>query len=89
MSKRVENSQRFAIERLLTDIENKYLTREKMYERILNRRSKSNSNVVDILGRIEIIDAVRENVKTALQFSNYQRALWYLQTLLRLCEKYF
>ena len=89
MNKRKSNSQRFAIERLMSDIEKKYLTREKMYERILHRRERSESNVVDILGRIEIIDAVSENVKTALQFGDYRRALWYLQLLLRLCEKYF
>ena len=89
MSKREENSQRFAIQTLLTDIEQKYLTREKMYERILSRRQKTDSHVVDILGRIELIDAVKQNLNTSLQFGHYRRASWYLQILLRLCEKYF
>lgn len=89
ISKRENRAQQMVIETLLTSIENKYLTREKMYDRILHNRESSDPAVIDIVGRIDLIDSVSENVKTSLQFSDYRRATWYLQLLMRLCEKYF
>lgn len=89
MNKREKKAQQMVIETLLMNIEKKYMTREKMYNRILHNREKSDSTVIDIIGRMDIVDSVRENVKTALQFGDYRRAAWYLQLLLRLCEKYF
>ena len=89
MNRRANNAQNLSIETLLISIEKKYLTREKMYNRILYNRSTKDKKMIDIVGRIDIIDSVRENVKTSLQFNDYKRASWYLQLLLRLCEKYF
>ena len=88
-TKRTKNSQQMAIETILKSIEKKYLTREKMYDRILLNKNRSETGVIDIVGRIDMIDAVRENVRTALQFSDYRRAFWYLSLLTRLCERYF
>ena len=88
MDRRIEQAQKSGSEALLTCIERKYLTRENMYNRIL-KINRSDSNVIDIVGRIDLIDSVRENVKTSLQFGNHKRASWYLNLLLRLCEKYF
>ncbi len=89
MSRRNKKAQRLSIETLLTSIEKKYMTREKMYNRILHNRESFDSSVIDIVGRMDIVDSVRQNVRTSLQFGDYKRAAWYLQLLLRLCEKYF
>lgn len=88
-SKREERAQYMVIETLLNSIEKKYLTRENMYNRILHKRDSDDPAVIDIVGRMDIVDSVSENVKTSLQFGDYKRATWYLQLLLRLCEKYF
>ena len=89
MSKRENKAQQLSIETLLVSIEKKYLTREKMYNRILHNRENSAPSVINIVGRMDIVDSVRQNVRTSLQFGDYRRATWYLQLLLRLCEKYF
>ena len=89
MSKREMKAQQLAIETLLVSIEKKYLTREKMYNRILHNRESTDSSVINIVGRMDIVDSVRQNVRTSLQFGDYRRATWYLRMLLRLCEKYF
>ena len=89
MSKRENKAQQLSIETLLVSIEKKYLTREKMYNRILHNRENSDPSVINIVGRTDIVDSVRQNVRTSLQFGDYRRATWYLQLLLRLCEKYF
>ena len=89
MSKREKRAQQLSIETLLVNIEKKYLTREKMYNRILHNRESSDPSVINIIGRMDIVDSVRQNVRTSLQFEDYRRATWYLQLLLRLCEKYF
>ena len=89
MSKRENKAQQLSIETLLVSIEKKYLTREKMYNRILHNRENSDPSVINIVGRMDIVDSVRQNVRTSLQFGDYRRATWYLQLLLRLCEKYF
>ena len=88
-SKREDRAQRMVIETLMNSIEKKYLTRENMYNRILHKRDSDDSAIINIVGRMDIVDAVSENVKTSLQFGDYKRATWYLQLLLRLCEKYF
>ena len=89
MNKREKKAQRSSIETLLVRIEKKYLTREKMYNRILHNRDRTDPSVINIIGRMDIVDSVRQNVRTSLQFDDYRRATWYLQLLLRLCEKYF
>ncbi len=89
MNKREKKAQKSSIETLLMSIEKKYLTREKMYNRILHNRESSDPSVINIIGRMDIVDSVRQNVRTSLQFGDYRRATWYLHLLLRLCEKYF
>ncbi len=76
------------IEQLLAQLERKYLTREKMYKKILfNQRGEF--SLSDTLNRIDLIDAVRVNIKTSLMFNNFRRAAWYLAMLERMCRKYF
>ena len=89
MNRRESRAQRLSIENLLNNIENKYLTRQNLYNRFLHNRDDLDPAVIDIIGRIDIIDSVRENVRTALQFGHYRRAAWYLSLLVRLCEEYF
>ena len=89
MNKREKKAQKSSIETLLMSIEKRYLTREKMYNRILHNRESSDPSVINIIGRMDIVDSVRQNVRTSLQFGDYRRATWYLQLLLRLCERYF
>ena len=89
MSKRENKAQQLSIETLLVSIEKKYLTREKMYNRILHNRENTDPSMINIVGRMDIVDSIRQNVRTSLQFGDYRRATWYLRMLLRLCEKYF
>lgn len=86
---RRDNNQRELLERLLERLENQYLTREKMYKRVLaTQTQRSEFSLTGTIERIDVIDAVRENVKTSLTFGNYRRASWYLKMLERLCYKY-
>ena len=89
MSRRFNKAQQLSIETLLANVEKKYLNRESMYQRILHNRGESDPAVINIIGRIDIIDSVRENVRTSLQFGDYRRATWYLNFLMKLCEKFF
>ncbi|MBQ9479541.1 MAG: hypothetical protein IJU71_08310 [Selenomonadaceae bacterium] len=84
---RRERYQRKLIETLLERLENKYLTREKMYRKILATQREKFS-LTGTINRIDVLDGVRENVKTSLLFGNYRRASWYLKMLERLCRKY-
>ena len=79
---RVQNE---LVSALLERLESRYLTREKMYRKILtNKRNKF--SLKGTIDRIDLIDSVRENVKTSLTFGNYRRAAWYLKILERLCK---
>lgn len=80
--------QRELIEGLLEQLESRYLTREKMYKKVLVNQ-RSTFSLSGTLNRIDVIDAVRENVKTSLTFGDYRRAAWYLKMLERLCQKFF
>ena len=79
--------QRELIETLLERVESKYLTREKLYKKIL-ATPNGDFSLTGTIERIDVLDAVRENVKTSLLFGNYRRASWYLKMLERLCRKY-
>ena len=82
---RVQNE---LIENILVQLERTHLTREKMYKQILfGQRGDFSLGVT--LNRIDVVDAVRVNIKTSLMFGNYRRATWYLKMLERLCKKYF
>ena len=88
-SERRDDSQRALIEKLLERLESRYLTREKMFKKVLaTQAKKSEFTLTGTIERIDVIDAVRENVKTSLLFGNYRRASWYLKMLERLCQKY-
>ena len=76
------------IEKLLERLEGKYLTREKMYKKILFD-PRGEFSLSGTLNRIDVLDAVRVNIKTSLMFNNYRRATWYLAMLDRMCRKYF
>ena len=84
---RREQNQRELLEKLLKRLENKYLTREKMYRKILATQ-RGEFSLTGTIGRIDVIDAVRENAKTSLLFGNYRRATWYLKMLDKMCRKY-
>ena len=86
-SERREHRQLELIETLLERLESKYLTREKMYKKIL-AAPNGEFSLTGTINRIDVIDAVRENVKTSLLFGNYRRATWYLKMLERLCRKH-
>ena len=75
------------IETLLERLEEQYLTREKMYRKILATQ-RGEFSLSGTINRIDVIDSVRENVKTSLLFGNYRRASWYLKMLERLCRRY-
>ena len=83
-----DRAQNELLENLLVRLERKYLTREKMYKQILfGQRGEFSLGMT--LNRIDVLDAVRVNIKTSLMFGNYRRATWYLKMLERLCKKYF
>ena len=70
---------------VLDQLENAYLSREKLYKKILESK-KSAFSWTATIDRLDLIDAVRENVKTSLLFGNYRRATWYLRVLDRMCR---
>lgn len=87
-AERFKKFQKIALEETLRELENKFLTREKIKSAILSGRAAENVSDTDVLTLIDLIDAVRENVKTSLQFENYRRAVKYLTLLQTLCEKF-
>ena len=87
-AERFKKFQKIALEETLRELENKFLTREKIKSGILSGRAAENISDTYVLTLMDLIDAVRENVKTSLQFENFRRAVKYLTMLQRLCEKF-
>ena len=85
---RMKKSRQEALENLLEEIEKKFLTREHIKTIFLTGKTSTESNGIDIVTLLDLIDSVRENFKTALQFEDYRRAVRYLLTLNLLCEKF-
>ena len=77
--------QKVVLEKILCELEEKFLTQEKIKSRFLIGRTAEDT---DIVNRLDLIDAVRENVKTSLQFKKFRRAAKYLTILNSLCEKF-
>ena len=88
-AERFKKFQKIALEETLRELEKKFLTREKIKSWILSGRAAENVSNTDVLALLDLIDAVRENVKTSLQFENFRRAAKYLTLLQTLCEKFF
>lgn len=82
---RLKKNQKIVIEKIFAELEEKFLTREKIKTRFLNERTSADT---DILNRLDLIDAVTENFKTSLQFGKFRRASRYLTLLDMLCEKF-
>ncbi len=84
---RIKKSQQTVLEELLQEIEKNFLTREHIKSRFLTGRNSTAVNEIAIIDCLDLIDAVRENFKTSLQFGDYRRAVRYLATLNLLCQK--
>lgn len=84
-AERLRKNQKIVIEEIFGELEKNFLTREKIKSRFLNERTSEDT---DILNRLDLIDAVRENLKTSLQFGKFRRASRYLVLLDLLCEKF-
>lgn len=87
-AERLKKFQKIATEEILNELEKKFLTREKIKSGILSGRAAENISDTDVLTLLDLIDAVRENVKTSLQFGKFRRATRYLTLLQTLCEKF-
>ena len=87
-AERFKKFQKVALEETLREFENKFLTREKIKSAILSGRAAENISDMDVLTLLDLIDAVRENIKTSLQFENYRRAIKYLTLLQAIYEKF-
>ena len=85
---RQKKSQQLVLEQLLEELEKNFLSREHIKTRFLNGRTSTNSVGVDVITLLDLIDAVRENLKTSLQFEDYRRAARYFVVLQTLCEKF-
>ncbi len=85
---RMKNCQRIVLEEILEELEKNFLSRERIKTRFLNGRTSTNSVGIDVITLLDIIDSVRENVKTSLQFEDYRRSARYLVMLQMLCEKF-
>lgn len=85
---RQKKSQRLVLEGLLEELEKNFLSREHIKTRFLNGRTSTNSVGIDVITLLDLIDSVRENFKTALQFEDYRRATRYFVMLQSLCEKF-
>lgn len=83
---RLQKNQKLALEKIFTELEENFLTRDKIKSRFLERRE--NYDDTDIVNRLDLIDAIRENFKTALQYKKCRRATRYLSMLNVLCEKF-
>lgn len=84
---RIKKLQQAALEKLLSDVEEKYLTREHIKVRFLSGRNSAGVGGVDVVTLLDMLDAVRENLKTSLQFGDFRRAIKYLALLNLLCEE--
>ena len=87
-SLRIKKFQREVTEKLLQKLDEKFLTREEIKLRLLSSRKSDDEREIDIVSRLDLIDAVRENLKTSLQFEDYRRATRYLAMLDFLCQKF-
>ena len=87
-SLRLKKVQREVIEKLLQKLDERFLTREEIKMRMLSGRKSSDEGEIDIVSRLDLIDAVRENLRTSLQFEDYRRAARYLTMLNTLCQKF-
>ncbi|MBR6013057.1 MAG: hypothetical protein IK062_04645 [Selenomonadaceae bacterium] len=85
---RLRKNQKAALEKIFGELEEKYLTREKIRSRFLSGNNSENPDDTDIVNRLDLIDAVRENFKTSLSFGKFRRASRYLVMLETLCEKF-
>ena len=85
---RQKKSQKFVLEQILEELEKKFLNREHIKTRFLNGRTSTQSGGIDVITLLDLIDSVRENLKTSLQFEDYRRATRYLVTLQVLCERF-
>lgn len=85
---RITNTQRAALEKIAMDLDKKFLSGEKIKARILSGKTKGKPDEIDITSGLDLIDAVRENFRTALQFDDFRRAARYLATLEMLCKKF-
>jgi len=85
---RQKRSQQLVLEQLLEELEKNFLSREHIKTRFLNGRTSTNSVDIDVISLLDLIDSVRENLKTSLQFKDYRRAARYLVMLQVLCEKF-
>lgn len=87
-SLRLKKVQREVIEKLLQKLDERFLTREEIKMRLLSGRKSGDEGEIDIVSRLDLIDAVRENLRTSLQFEDYRRAARYLTMLNTLCQKF-
>ena len=85
---RQKKSQRLVLEEILQELEKNFLSREHIKAKFLSGRTSTNSAGTDVITLLDIIDAIRENVKTSLQFEDYRRSARYLTMLQVLCEKF-
>ena len=85
-NERKKRSQQVVFEKLLSELEERHLTREHIKVRFLSGKSSAGICGVDVVTLLDLLDAVRESLKTSLQFGDYRRALRYLVLLDFLCE---
>lgn len=83
---RQKKSQQLVLEQLLEELEKKFLSREHIKTRFLNGRTDAAD--FDVVTLLDLIDSVRENLKTSMQFEDYRRAARYFVMLQTLCEKF-
>lgn len=86
-NERIKKIQQEVFEKLLHELEERHLTREHIKVRFLSGKNSAGNFGVDIVTLLDLLDTVRENFKTSLQFGDFRRALRYLVFLELLCEK--
>ena len=87
-AERMKKSQQDALEKILEELEEKFLSRGHIKARFLNGRTSANPDEIDFISKLDLIDSVRENAKTSLAFGDYIRAARWLVMLNVLCEKF-
>lgn len=84
-----KENRRLVLEKMLAAVEKKYLNHENLKKQFLSERLSGKTGGIDIAEKLDLADALQNNVQTALDFGDFRRAARYFVTLYILCENFF
>ncbi len=84
-----KENRRLALEKMLAAVDKKYLNQENLKKQFLSERLSGKTGGIDIADKLDLVDALRNNIQTALDFGDFRRASRYFVTLYIFCENFF